>query len=257
MKLPFYLTCLVSSTLGSPILNREVDNSSGKVTYVKGEVENYLDTWNFVSYPEIKNCNSSQTKQINKYYQDFIEVSSVARSNLLENGADDEAFKHWFGEEGNPLTVLGVIDNLVQGNKNGVLYRCDDVDDLCAAHSSDWPGYHRESAPQETVICDLFFTSKHPIEKMCTEGDILNVKPKRYAGIDLFHRFLHLSSINKGFVGEYTEKFSDVIEFANKNSTYAVLNTDSLLYYIAEVYSLQLTESGCLGEYPGSNSTES
>lgn len=257
MKLSLLSACLVSSAIASPIFRRESNDSDDKVIYVQVEPESYLSTWADTSYPEIKNCNATQVKQLNKYYQDFIEVSSAARANLLENGANDIAFQHWFGKEANPLTVLGVIDNLVQGNKGGVTYRCDDIDGNCAKHSSDWPGYHREDAPQETVFCDLFFNSKHPIERICSEGDILEVKPKRYAGIDIFHRFLHLDSINKGFVGEYVEELEEIVDFAENNATFAVLNTDSLLYYIAETYSATLKEGGCLGKYPTSNSSNS
>lgn len=253
MKISLILAQLIVSISASPIVKRETEETSD--LYVQGATEYYLDTWSTNTYPQIKNCNATQTKQINKYYQDFIEVSSVARERLLSNGGDDETFKHWFGE-GNPLTVLGVIDNVVQGGKDGVLYRCDDIDGSCAEHPTEWPGYHRESADQETVLCDLFFTSKHPIEKICSEGDILEIKPKKYAGIDLFHRFLHLSSISKGFVAEYTEEIEDVVDYATNNASFAVINTDSILYYIAESYSLDLTGTGCLGNYNSiSNST--
>ncbi|CCH44952.1 Major allergen [Wickerhamomyces ciferrii] len=236
----FTVGLLASIALASPIIDP---------SFVNEQANNEITT------PKILNCNSTQTVQLKKYYKDLIEFSTIAKQNLLKNGGDDQVFKNWFGK-GNPLTVLGIIDEVLEGNKDGVLYRCDDIDGDCAAHPTEWPGYHRSSDDHsgETVICDLFFNSKHPIEKFCSEGDILTIKPKTYAGIDLFHRFLHLSKINKGYYGEYAEEFKDLLDYAENNITFAVLNTDNILYYIAESYSLNLTGSdSCLGNL--SNST--
>lgn len=246
MKLAYSIILPIFSalTLGSPI-----PSNSTNLDIVEGTTDEYLNTWTDVTFPYIENCNATQTKMINKYYQDMLEVASIARTHLINNDVD-ETFEHWFGSEGNPLTVLGVIDNIVEGNKDGALYRCDDVDGSCASHLTSWPGYHRENATQETVLCDLFFTSKKPIEDMCVIGNITEVTPKIFAGIDLFHRFLHIESINKGFVGEYSETMEEIVDYAQNNATYAVLNTDSVLYYIAEAYALELTPGGCLGDYP-------
>lgn len=224
-------------------------NSTSNLEPIVGVTDNYLDTWYDITYPSIENCNATQVKMINKYYQDLLEVSSVARAHLINNGVDD-AFEHWFGKNGNPLTVLGAIDNIVEGDKSGALYRCDDIEGSCAEHPTEWPGYHRVNASQETVLCELFFTSKKPLEDMCAIGNITTVGAKKIAGIDLFHRFLHIESINKGFIAEYAETMDEIVDYAENNSTYAVLNTDSILYYLAETYALGLQEGGCLGEYP-------
>jgi hypothetical protein len=224
------------------------DMNESEPLSVKGELTDYFRTWSTITFPYAENCNATQMKYIDKYYQDMLEVSSIAREHLIQNGTD-EIFEHWFGQ-GNLLTVLGVIDNIVQGDKAGVLYRCDDIDGGCAEHLTTWPGYHRSTAENETVLCDLFFTSKRPIEDMCNIGDILEVEPKTFAGIDLFHRFLHLESINKGFVSEYTETFEEIVDYAKENNTYAVINTDNILYYLAEAYSVSLASKGCLGQYP-------
>lgn len=241
------LLSLILATVGNalPIANSTSDN----IEEVRGVTDDYMNTWYDITYPSIENCNATQVKMINKYYQDMLEVASVARAHLINNDVDD-AFVHWFGEEGNPLTVLGVIDNIVEGAKDGIKYRCDDIEGSCAKHPTDWPGYHRVNATQETVLCDLFFTSKKPLEQMCVLGDIMTVKPKRFAGIDMFHRYLHIESISKGFVAEYVEEMEEMIDYAENNSTYAVINTDNILYYLAESYSLELTDGGCLGKYP-------
>ena len=247
------LSVLTSGVIASPIsfqsLGVKASNVSTAVS-IEGVADSYMDTWDDFTYPSIENCNATQVKMINKYYQDLLEVASVARAHLISEGVD-EAFEHWFGENGNPLTVLGIIDNIVQGDKDGVLYRCDDIEGTCASHPTTYPGYHRVNASQETVLCDLFFTSKKPLEDMCVIGNITTVKPKKFAGIDLFHRFLHIESISKGFVAEYVEDMDQLVDYAEHNSSYAVINTDNILYYIAESYALELTPGGCLGDYPG------
>lgn len=247
--LSFFSTGAFASPIVFKSLELKASNTSTAVP-VEGFTDLYLDTWNEITYPSIENCNATQVKMINKYYQDLLEVASVARAHLISDGVD-EAFEHWFGEDGNPLTVLGVIDNIVQGDKTGVLYRCDDIEGSCASHPTTYPGYHRVNASQETVLCDLFFTSKRPLEEMCVIGNITTVTPKKFAGIDLFHRFLHIDSINKGFIAEYVEDMDELVYYAENNSSYAVINTDNILYYLAETYALELTPGGCLGEYPG------
>lgn len=245
------LSVLSSGALASPVFFpvslKSSNTTDTELQPVSGVTDDYLETWTDFTFPSIENCNATQIKMVNKYYQDLLEVTSVARAHLISDGVDD-AFIHWFGENGNPITVLGMLDNIAQGDKDGVLYRCDDIEGTCAEHSN-YPGYHRVNATQETVLCDLFFTSKKPLEQMCVLGNITDVHPKTFAGIDLFHRFIHLESQNKGFFGEYVEEMDELIDYAENNSTYAVLNTDSLLYYVAEAYSLELTEGGCLGEY--------
>lgn len=242
------IASLLSTTLALPVkLSNSTSNSTNSQEIV-GFSDDFMKTWTDVTYPTIENCNATQIKLINKYYEDLLEVASIARSHLINEGVD-EAFEHWFGDDGNPLTVLGVIDNIVEGKKDGALYRCDDIEGSCASHPNTWPGYHRVNASQETVICDLFFTSKKPIEDMCVIGNITDVGPKKFAGIDLFHRFLHIDSINKGFIAEYVEEKDELVEYAENNSSFAVINTDNILYYLAETYALELTPGGCLGDY--------
>lgn len=155
-------------------------------------------------------------------------------------------FQRWFGN-GSIITVLGTLDHLVEASKAGFVFRCDDIDGLCLKNPTTYPGYHRQTADKETVICDLFFQSKKPLVNICYEGAIKDVGPKHYAGVDILHRYLHISSMNmNGFIGEFVEEFDDLAEFASGNSTFAVRNVDSYLYYMADVYSSSVVPGGCL-----------
>lgn len=204
--------------------------------------------WSEPVFAEIYHtCNSTNARMINAGLKDSLEVSSYAKKRLLEYGSEDEIYQRWFGD-GSIYTVVGVLDWLVESNKDSLLYRCDDIDGQCAEHSN-YPGYHRGDVSGETVICDLFYTSKKPLFNMCYLGTLADVHPKTYAGIDLLHRYLHIPVMNgDGYIEEYVEELEDILDYAQHNSSYAVRNVDSYLYYIADAYSNAVVAGGCLGD---------
>lgn len=204
--------------------------------------------WTRPTFPELYHtCNETNNRMLNAAFKDSLEATAYAKSRLLEYGSDDFTYKRWFGN-GSIYTVMGVLENLVEASKDGVLIRCDDADGLCAANPEYYAGHHRETAPMETVICDYFYTSRKPLSMFCFEGTIIDVGPKHYAGIDLLHRYLHVPTINnEGYIGEYAEELEEIVELAESNSTFAVRNVDNYLYYIADVYGSSVTPSGCLG----------
>ncbi|GMF38003.1 unnamed protein product [[Candida] boidinii] len=204
--------------------------------------------WSEPVFAEIYHtCNSTTARMINAGLKDSLEVSSYAKKRLLEYGSEDEIYQRWFGN-GSIFTVVGVLDWLVESNKDSLLYRCDDIDGQCAEHSN-YPGYYRGDISGETVICDLFYTSKKPLYNMCYLGTLTDVHPKTYAGIDLLHRYLHIPLMSDdGYIGEYVDELEDILGYAQHNSSYAVRNVDSYLYYIADAYSIGVVPGGCLGD---------
>ncbi|KAG7789935.1 hypothetical protein KL929_002631 [Ogataea haglerorum] len=193
-------------------------------------------------------CNETNARMIRAGLKDSLEAAAYARARLTEYGKDDEIYERWFGN-GSIYEVIGTIDWLVEASKDSLLYRCDDIDGECAANPTTYPGYHREDAPGETVICDLFYTSKKPLANMCFDGSIVSTGPKHYAGIDLLHRYLHVPYMSSdGYIAEYFEELDEILDVAQTNSSFAVRNVDSFLYYIAEVYSEAVIPGGCLGD---------
>jgi hypothetical protein len=73
-------------------------------------------------------CNSTQSRQIISGLSDAAELSSVARSYLLETGNFSPIFTKYFGANASSAAVIGVYDRILWANKEGVLFRCDDVD---------------------------------------------------------------------------------------------------------------------------------
>ncbi|QLG71679.1 hypothetical protein HG535_0C00270 [Zygotorulaspora mrakii] len=230
-----------SQALGAPVYNT---NSTEELqTAVSGDVFG----WSHPTFPELYHtCNDTNVRMLNAALKDSVEVSAYAKQRLLKYGVDDVYYTRWFGN-GSIFTVMGVFDQLVEASKNDLLLRCDDIDGLCAAHPDTYPGYHRTSAPSETVICDYFYTSKKPLSSICFDGSIVDVGPKHYAGIDLLHRYLHIAAMNQREVSELVEELNEIVAYAADNATYAVKNTDNYLHYMADVYSSSVVAGGCLG----------
>ncbi|SCU81428.1 LAMI_0B06194g1_1 [Lachancea mirantina] len=205
--------------------------------------------WGNPTFPSIYHtCNDTDIRMIKSAFMDSLEVSAYARDRLLNYGADDLFFNRWFGN-GSLTTVLGTLDHLVEASKDGMLLRCDDIDGLCAKNPTTYPGYHRATEDKETVICDLFYQTKKPLSSICFEGNLVDVHPKHYAGVDMLHRYLHVSMMNlNGYIAEFAEDLDEIVEYAHSNTTYAVRNVDSYLYYMADVYSSSVIEGGCLGK---------
>lgn len=84
---------------------------------------------------------------------------------------------------------------------------------------------------------------------MCFEGNIVDLGPTHYAGIDMLHRYLHAPIMSSDeYITEYVEEIGELLDYAKNNGTYAVRNTDNYLYYVADVYSSAVVPGGCLGD---------
>ena len=232
---------LSSQALAAPVYNTNSSIELG--TTVTQEITG----WSNPTFPEIYHtCNETNIRMLNAALKDSVEATAFAKSRLLDYGVDDVYYKRWFGN-GSIFTVMGVLDQLVESSKENVLLRCDDIDGLCAANPNYYAGHHRASAPSETVICDYFYIARKPLSNICFEGTIVDVGPKKYAGIDMLHRYLHVPTLSFDYIGEYAEELDEILDYAENNSTYAVRNTDNFLYYIADVYSSSVIPGGCLG----------
>lgn len=239
----FVLSFAISKSSAIPV----VYNSNSTAQFEEAG-STAITGWAEPFFPRIHHtCNETNARMLTPALKDSLEVSAYAKNRLLNYGKDNTFYQRWFGN-GSIFTVYGVLDYLVESAKDGILYRCDDVDGQCATHSTTWPGYHRSSAPKETVICDLFYNSKKPLSTICSDGTILEVGPKHYAGVDLLHRYLHVPSMSSdGYIAGYAEELSEVLDYAKHNSTYAVRNVDSYLHYLADVYSTAVIPGGCMG----------
>ncbi|SCU89931.1 LAFA_0E21946g1_1 [Lachancea sp. 'fantastica'] len=205
--------------------------------------------WDHPQYPTfLSTCSGEHLKVLEGAFNETMNITALARARLMAYGDKDQIYKRWFGS-GNLYTVVGVLEAIAEVPKENVLFRCDDIDGLCAANPDYYAGHHRLNATQETVICDFFYESKLPSNSMCSKGGMATVAPSKYMGIDMIHRLFHVPTMNLDeYIGEYAEEMDEVLEMASKNATFAVKNVDSYLYYLYEVYSNVVKPGGCRGK---------
>ncbi|TKY88466.1 hypothetical protein EX895_002454 [Sporisorium graminicola] len=194
-----------------------------------------------------ESCNGTQRAQIGRGIEEMKQLAHNSINHLL-NYPGDEFFIKYFGADADPAPVIGYYTQLVYGNKGNALLRCDDPDDNCRL--PEWNGHWRgNNATAETVICELSYTSRRPLEKVCAQGFQLGTdNPSLYFGADLMHRAFHVPEFVHEKIHHYADSYAACIELAQTNSTAAVQNQHSLQYFALDVYSRKLTKWGCVGE---------
>lgn len=194
-----------------------------------------------------ESCNGTQRAQIGKAVDEMKQLATNSINHIL-NYPNDEFFVKYFGDGADPAPVIGYYSQLVYGNKGNALLRCDNPDGNC--RFADWNGHWRgNNATAETVICELSYTSRRPLEKLCAFGFQLGTdNPSLYFGADLMHRAFHVPEFVHEKIHHYADSYSDCLDLAKANSTAAVSNQHSLQYFALDVYSRKLTKWGCVGE---------
>ncbi|KAI8938187.1 hypothetical protein NX059_005851 [Plenodomus lindquistii] len=197
-------------------------------------------------------CNATQHAYIRKGLDDTRTLCSQARDHILRWGNSSDIYRKYFGDAptGEPL---GWYTKIVDGDKADVLFRCDNIDGNCG--QAGWAGHWRGSnATSETVICDLSYELRRPLEGVCMFGyNVANGAANTYWGSDLLHRLLHIPSVGEGVVEHYGAegKYPGVLSLARENSTYAVRNSDTLQYFALEAYAhdVAVPGIGCAGTF--------
>lgn len=204
-----------------------------------------------------KSCNVTQTNQLTQAFAETKILAEHAKEHTLRFGNSSEFYQRYFG---NAPTgeVVGIYENVISANKTGVLFRCDDVDGNCRLDG--WAGHWRgENGSDETVICDLSYTSRLFLSQVCSRGyTVAGSKNTVYWAGDLLHRIWHTDKIGQGVVGHYADTFDECLELAEHNETYAIRNSASLRYYALDVYAYDIAVPGvgCTGEIPDAEESE-
>lgn len=126
--------------------------------------------------------------------------------------------------------------------------RCDNPDGNC--RFADWNGHWRgNNATAKTVICDLSYVTRRPLEQLCAFGYQLGTdNPSQYFGADLMHRAFHVPEFVHEQIHHYADSYADCLDLAKTNSSAAVSNQHSLQYFALDIYSRKTTKWGCVGE---------
>ncbi|BEI80817.1 hypothetical protein CcaverHIS002_0113460 [Cutaneotrichosporon cavernicola] len=199
-----------------------------------------------------ESCTPPQHRMIGQGLKEALEVAAFAKDYIATNGPSDPVFKLYFGEKKEAYpAAMGAYDVLLDSNKDGLLFRCDDPDGNC--HQPGWRGHWRgDNATLETVICPASYTDRLYNAAFCMNGFVLaEDKPSTYWSIDLIHRLYHV--IGDGAIAHYAESLGDVVQLARDNSTYSPVDTDAVQYFAAHVYALEVAQGGdaCIGDIAG------
>lgn len=202
-------------------------------------------------FPIHSSCNETQYNQLRSALEETEELAAHARDHTLRFGNNSDFFRLYFGNETASAEVIGWFDSIVSEDKSALTFRCDNPDGNCdlEGYAGHWRG---ENGSDETVICDLSFSSRLSLTKLCSAGfTVGRYKNTNYWSADLLHRIWHTDAFGKGAIGHYADTYEDVLELAKTNGSRAVRNSASLILYALDIYAhdISVPGVGCNGIY--------
>ncbi|OBT60599.1 hypothetical protein VE03_10041 [Pseudogymnoascus sp. 23342-1-I1] len=196
-------------------------------------------------------CNSTERHEITAGLEQAVTIAQHAKEHILIHRNSSKVFQKYFGQ-GPTAPVIGWLDKIATGNRDGIIFRCDDPDQNCVTQDA-WAGHHRGSnASAETVICPLSYTSRRPLTALCARGfDMATGRTNDYWAADLMHRLYHVPLVGEDEVDHYADGYSELLELAaGANYTDAARNSASLSYFALEAYAYDISVpgEGCVGK---------
>lgn len=244
MKFSLLLSASIAAAAPLFAVDAPTNRTSHEVSFAWDPV------WN-QDYELHRSCNASQVTQLNQAFTETKLLAQHAKEHTLRYGNSSEFYRRYFG---NAPTgeVVGIYENVISSNKTGVLFRCDNIDGNC--NLTGWAGHWRgENGSDETVICDLSYTSRLFLSQVCSRGyTVSGSKDNTYWASDLLHRIWHTVKIGQDVVGHYADTFKECLELAHEDESLAVRNSASLRYFALDVYAYDIAVPGigCTGKIP-------
>ncbi|KAL0930491.1 Antigen 1 [Colletotrichum truncatum] len=202
------------------------------------------------TFPIHQSCNSTLRAQLEVALAETQQLAGHARDHILRFGNESEHVRKYFGNA-STATAVGWYERVVNADKTGMTFRCDDPDRNCATQEG-WAGHWRGSnATQETVICPLSFQIRRPLTSVCGLGyNVANSRLNTFWATDLLHRAFHVPLVSLGQVEHYAEDYAEVLDLAKNNATLSVLDSDALQYFAIDVWAYDIAAPGvgCSGE---------
>ncbi|KAJ5437891.1 Major allergen Asp f 2 [Penicillium daleae] len=231
------LPALGSGNLSKPFMN------TGHTPWNAGGV---------TQFPIHSSCNATQRRQIELGLAEAVDLAAHARDHILRWRNESEIYRKYFGN-GPSMEAIGAFEVVVNGDKNDVLFRCDNPDGNCdlEGYAGHWRG---ENGTKETVICDLSYETRRSLSTMCGMGyTISGSETNTFWASDLLHRLYHLPAIGQNWVDHYADGYHEVIELATENVTLSTHDSETLQYFALEVYAhdISIPGIGCPGEQHG------
>ncbi|KAK8237481.1 putative peptidase domain-containing protein [Phyllosticta capitalensis] len=240
---------LLCGAIASPILppaSTEVDSAPKPDD--SASIYDWAEGWT-KDYTIHPSCNSTLRRQLREGLDEAVALAEHARDHLLKFGAESDFVQKYFGN-GSTAPPVGWYDRIVNADKTGVVFRCDDPDRNCATQDQ-WAGHWRgANATLETVICPLSFAIRRPLSSVCNLGyTVAGSKVETFWATDLMHRLLHVPRVSEGVVEHYAEDYAGVLELAQEDPAKSPVNSDTLQYFAIDVYAYDVAAPGvgCTG----------
>ncbi|KAL8813511.1 MAG: hypothetical protein Q9223_007013 [Gallowayella weberi] len=246
------LSCVASTVLAFPTLQprQQSDNHS----HPTAATWNQGATNDFIIH---ESCNATKVTQLRKGLQDAVTLATHAKQHILRYGNSSEHYRKYFGDAPSG-EAIGYYERIISGDRGDALFRCDDPDGNCK--QPEWGGHWRGSnATNETVICDLSYSTRRPLEQLCALGyTVAGSETNTYFGSDLIHRLYHMPAFGENHVEHFAEDYAGALELAKTNATYATHDSDILQYFALDTYAYDIAVPGvgCPGEAKAASATE-
>jgi hypothetical protein len=129
MRTQFLVSAALAATVAaSPVIkNRAVTtvtvSGATSTTYPQPAVE-------IQGFPVHQSCNGTERNQLEKALGDTIKISQQALKHIYTHGNESEMYSKYFGVAPT-AEVIGWYEKILYGDREGVLFRCDDIDGNC------------------------------------------------------------------------------------------------------------------------------
>lgn len=129
MRTQFLVSAALAATAAaSPVIkNRAVTtvtvSGATSTTYPQPAVE-------IQGIPIHQSCNGTERAQLERALGDTIKISQQALKHIYVHGNESEMYSKYFGVAPT-AEVIGWYEKILYGDREGVLFRCDDIDGNC------------------------------------------------------------------------------------------------------------------------------
>ncbi|KAJ5475709.1 Major allergen Asp f 2 [Penicillium diatomitis] len=200
-------------------------------------------------FPIHSSCNVTQRRQIELGLAEAVILAAHARDHILRWSNESEIYRKYFGDSPS-MEAIGAYEVVVSGDKNGILFRCDNPDGNCDIDG--WAGHWRgENGTEQTVICDLSYQTRRSLATMCAMGyTVSESETNTFWASDLLHRLYHLPSIGQEWVNHHADDYGEVLNLARQLPMLSTHDSETLQYFALEVYAhdISVPGIGCSGD---------
>jgi hypothetical protein len=107
-----------------------VSHLDSRQAYEAGAERDAWDAGAVTEYTIHESCNTTQASQIADGLREAVELAEHAKAHILRWGNESDIYRKYFGNDP-PYAAIGSYDIVANGDKAGVIFRCDNPDGNC------------------------------------------------------------------------------------------------------------------------------